>query len=197
MTYLTAPCRVQFLTDYYVAGAGCAEPLLEDDGVLQGERLAGGAVYRLRCDPRSGARLVGSSTLVCDGHSYNDTTPLCVRGPTRLQVSGPDTLQVGREVTFTCRSDEVSQPARLQWSLTDTTGGRLEGAVITSEDSRVLQAGSGLVSQSSLSLTVSPARPVRNSVVVVECLSISQDYTVSDDLRVDIHCKYYQQQRPE
>ena len=152
-------------------------------------------MYRLRCDPRSGARLVGSSTLVCDGHSYNDTTPLCVRGPTRLQVSGPDTLQVGSEVTFTCRSDEVSQPGSLQWSVTDTTGGRLEGVVITSEDTRVLQAGSGLVTQSSLSLTVSQARPVRSSVVVVECLSISQDFSASDDLRVDIHCKYYHHQR--
>ena len=177
---------------YCVLEAGCTEPELEADGVLQGERLADGAVYRLRCDPRSGARLVGSPTLVCDGQKYNDTSPVCVRGPTSLQVSGPGTLQVGREVSFTCRSEEVSQPARLQWVLTDSWGGKVEPeVVIRSEDSlEVLQSGHRLVSQSRLSLTVSQASQVRGGVLVVECLASSQDFTASDDLRVDIHCKY-------
>ena len=170
-----------------VAEPGCVEPVLEADGALQGERLAEGAVYRLRCDPESGARLVGSETLVCDGQSYNDSTPVCVSGPTTLTVTGPETLEVGQAGTFTCRSDEVSRPGRLHWSLTDSRGGEVEAAVISEELSSVLPAGSGQVAQSSLSLSLS--RPVRSSVVVVECLALSQGFTASADLRVDIHCK--------
>ena len=144
-------------------------------------------MYRLSCSPGSGARLVGSATLVCDGHRYNDSSPVCVSGPTSLTLSGPDTLEVGQTGSFTCRSDEVSQPGRLSWSLTDRQGGQVEAAVISSELSAALPAGSRQVSQSSLSLTVT--RPVRGSVLVVECLGLSQGFTASADLRVDIHCK--------
>ena len=74
------------------------EPKLSLSGPLQVERQSDGAVLRFTCDPGSGTRLLGSPTLLCQGNSYNDSTPVCVSGPTQVTVSGPDTVQLGEEV---------------------------------------------------------------------------------------------------
>ena len=71
-------------------------------------------MYRLWCDPSSRARLVGSPSLVCDGERYNDTIPLCLTGPTTLHLTGPHTLQVGQEVSFTIKK---SLSGRVGWKI--------------------------------------------------------------------------------
>ena len=165
--------------------AGCAEPLLEPSGALQAERQEEGAVYRFSCSPESGSRLVGSRTVVCDGRRYNDSTPVCVRGPTRLSISGPDWVSPDQEVTFTCSSDEVSQPGRLHWSLTDNTGRQLKNVIVSTESSEVT-GEVGLISMSSLTISLSEVE----DGVVIACVSESEDHTVTEDKRLDVHCEY-------
>ena len=54
---------------------GCDEN--DVSSLVDGEatRLHGGGVYLYHCD--AGTRLAGSSVIVCDGQSWNDSKPVC------------------------------------------------------------------------------------------------------------------------
>ena len=142
-------------------------------------------MYRFRCEEESRTRLVGSRTLVCDGRQYNDSLPRCVEGPTSLAISGPDTVTVGEEETFTCTTDPAVKPGRLEWSVTDRTGQELDQVILSTEN-LLLPADQGL-SLSQSSLTVSLSVPV--SSLVLACVSESEGHTVTRDKRLDVHCK--------
>jgi len=113
------------------ARPGCDESLVSRLPYGQAKRRAKGAVYVFRCN--EGSTMEGSSTVVCDGHNWNSSAPICLIGPQSVVIGGANTLVQGQASGFSCVSSASNPPADIEWEVQDANGDKLSGVLQESE----------------------------------------------------------------
>ena len=142
----------------------------------------GGAVLHFACSDQ--ARLVGSQTLVCDGHRYNGSAPVCVSAPTMVTITGQDIVTMGTWSVLTCVTNIAPAPGQLVWSMEDSLGQEIPTVEMETTDNVDRKEG-GFVTLSTLRIKLTEKVPR----IVIKCSNEDTSYSATDTMSVDVHCK--------
>jgi len=113
------------------ARPGCDETLVSHLPYGQAKRRAKGAVYVFKCN--DGSTMDGSSTVICDGHHWNSSAPICLIGPQSVSIGGANTLVQGQASGFSCVSSSSNPPSDIVWQVEDAMGNKLSSVLQESE----------------------------------------------------------------
>ena len=155
---------------------GCGEPVITSPDHLVMETILPGGLYTFHCTEMTS--LLGSPALECGARGYNASVPVCSRGPALVTMSGPGLVTRGQRPGYRCDTSPGLEEVNILW--------RIEGAEELASDAGWERDGVLVRSWAEMTLEVTEAL----DSITVECFIQSDQYSVADNMVVQIQCEY-------
>ena len=167
---IISPSLITFLE------TGCGEPVITLPEHLVMETILPGGLYTFHCTEMTS--LLGSPALECGARGYNASVPVCSRGPALVTISGPGLVTRGQRPGYRCDTSPGLEEVNILW--------RIEGAEELASDAGWERDGVLVRSWAEMTLEVTEAL----DSITVECFIQSDQYSVADNMVVQIQCEY-------
>jgi len=161
------------------ARPGCDETLVSHLPYGQAKRRAKGAVYVFRCN--DGSTMEGSSTVICDGHHWNSSAPICLIGPQSVSIGGANTLVQGQASGFSCVSSSSNPPADIVWQVADAMGNKLSSVL---QESEPVTSWTGLGWETESSVIFTPESGLTSVMLTCTATNPTLNQTASAEKRL-------------
>ena len=156
---------------------GCGEPDIGSASHLVMETVLPGGLYTFHCTEQTS--LLGSSALECGARGYNAPVPVCSRGPAQVMMSGPELVTRGQRPVYRCDTSPGLEEVNILW--------RIEGGGQLASDAGWERDGMRVRSWAEATLVVTEL----SDNITVECFIQSDQYSVADNMVVQIHCECF------
>ena len=156
---------------------GCGEPDIGFADHLVMETVLPGGLYTFQCTEQTS--LLGSPALECGARGYNASVPVCSRGPAQVRMSGPELVTRGQRPVYRCDTSPGLEEVTIVW--------RTEGGGLLASDAGWERDGGRLRSWAEVTLEVTEL----SDNITVECFIESDQYSVADNMVVQVQCEYF------
>ena len=167
---IISPLLITFLE------TSCGDPVITSPDHLVMETILPGGLYTFHCTEMTS--LLGSPSLECGARGYNASVPVCTRGPALVTMSGPGLVTRGHSPGYRCDTGPSLEEVKILW--------RIEGARELASDAGWERDGALVRSWAEMTLEVTEV----SDTIMVECFIQSGQYTVADNMVVQIQCEY-------